>query len=423
MALVRDALVEYSSGPMATTRPDDCLVILHVSSWRITGTVAWLQEAVGERVVAHRSLECRWPDLDDGEREQALYEALQLASQSAGVDPYSVFVSISDETVRANHATGYADLGQVLTLTREERDLALARAGHQPIGTNRVVLHALPLHWSVRDVDGEREVDDPVGHRGMRLACNVLLVTAERDNMEFVGEVLGRRDIHLEGMIAPPVALYRGLGGHLPRRGSTLIIDCGARHTSFLVHRKGRLVHLETHRFGGDDLTAAIAEELDLGLEAAEAVKRELDIGTHGSRDVEGQTYLWREVQERSRRLGPAALVCSSLLRQFFRDRFQHLRDLELFAQQGRIHLVGRGAALGGLASLLRDIFDMEVVLGTRRADREPGSELSDLITVGLVRTAADERARQLAERSGSGIRQVATAAGGFWSWLTARLS
>lgn len=400
-------------------------MVLHVASRRITATVAWSRPDQGEQVVAHRALEYRWAELTENARANAITEALRLASKTAGVEIYSAYVCMSDPTLRANFANGFADLGQPMTLGKEERDLALARATHQPIGTNRRVLHALPQHWSVRDESGEREVENPVGHRGMRLACNVLLVTAERHSYDYLEQVLHKAGITMEGMLAPPVALYRGLTGTLPKRGSTVVIDCGARHTSFVVHRKGRLIHLETHDFGGDDLTEAIAEELKISLQRAEATKAELDIGsgsTSSGRDEVGQTYLWRDVQETNRHLAPAALVCATELRRFFKERFKSLRDMELLSQTGRVHLLGRAAALGGLPSLVREVFGMEVVLGTRSANRDPGTELADVITVGLIRSAAEERARMLAERQSSGIRQVASAAGGFWSWLTAPL-
>lgn len=402
--------------------PNNCLVILQVSSRRVTATVAWSDED-GERVVAHRGVPCDWHALEERGRRQAVAEALSLACQSAQVEVYSVFVSTADASLRANFATGYADLGAEMTLNATERDTALARATHQPIGTEREVLHALPQRWSVRSSAGEREVDEPIGEFGSRLTCHVLLVTTSVTTRDEMREILDRCDVFLEGMIAQPVALYRGLQSHLPKRGSTLIIDCGARHTSLMVHRKQRLVHVETHDFGGDHLTEAISRELQVPWTHAEELKRELDLSAHASKEeMEGQTFLWREVQERNRLLAPAARVCSEVLTQFYIERAAALREMELLAQQGRIHLTGRAAVLGGFNTLIKDVFKMPVVFGSSKTDREPTSELSDLLTVGLVRQAAIERQRRLMERGSTGVRQVASAASGLLAWLTKRL-
>ena len=152
-----------------------------------------------------------------------------------------------------------------------------------------------------------------------------------------------------------------------------------------------------------------------------------MDLSIHGSGSQQedfGQQYLWQDVQENSRHLGPAAAVCSSLLRQYFRERYNYLKDSELLAQTGRVHLFGRAAALGGLPKLIKDIFGMETILGTKQATRDPAAEISGAITVGLVRAAAEERQRQIARRqASSGFHQVASAAGGFWGWLTARVA
>lgn len=396
----------------------DCLVILQIAARRVAITVAWRDED-GEQVVAHRHIECLWHQLDTAGRRQALHDCLQLGAETAGVEILSVFVALADPTLRANFATGYADLGEQMVMTRAERSLALIRATHQAIGTDRQVLHALPQRWEVRSLDGDREVDDPVGQTGIRLTCHVLLVTMARSALAEIEQQLADMGVHVESVIAQPVGLYRGLRSHLAKRGSTLIIDCGARFTSLLVHRKSRLVHVETHAFGGDDITRALVDGLGLPWERAEAIKREVDVARElRHQEVEGQTYLWREVQERQQQAGPSSRICTDAIRAFFNDRARHLRELELLAQTGRIHLVGRAATLSGLPQVLEDIFKLDVVLGTAKADRDASHEMSDLLTAGLVRQAAIERERHLAERQSSGIRQVTNVASGLLGWL-----
>lgn len=421
----RSCLEPPQAGPLsiAMRAPQDCLVTLLVTNRRVVATVAWMEDD-GENVAAHKVVECEWESLDERGRRQAVAEVLTAASTRAGVEIYSVFASVVDTSLRANFATGFADLGQEMILTAAERDLALARAAQQPIGTDREVLHALPQQWALRRDDGDMPVEEPVGQRASRLTCHVLLVTAGHAQRESMARLLEQCDVTLEGMIAQPVALYAGMRSLLRARGTTLIIDCGALTTSLLLHRKGRLVHLETHAFGGDDLTKAIAEQLALDPQAAEMLKRGLDLGVHIRTEIsEGQTYLWREVQEKQRLLAPAARICVELLQSFFAARAQHFRDLDLLAQTGRIHLTGRAAALGGLTTLVQDAFRMPTVLGSAKDGREPSSELADLVNVGLIRQAADERARRLAERNASGIRQAAQVATGIWSWLMAKLS
>ena len=403
-----------------------CIVVLSISSRRLDATIAWMRDDLGEQIVAQRGRHCRWAAMSPSERLEGIAEVLGMAAQSAGVRPLSVFVAMSDESLDANWASGSVDLGHPMTLTHEDRDLALVRAGTQAIGTNRKDLHALQPQWQISDENGRHDCDDPVGLRGSGVTCNVMLVTADRENYDMVDRMLASLDLRLEGMIAPPIGLYRMMSGSLPQRGSTILIDCGARHTSIIVHRKGRLTHLETNAFGSDDLTEEIAASRKISHERAEELKKGVDLSIHGSgaqQEDFGQQYLWQDVQENSRHLGPAAAVCSSLLRQFFRERFNYLKDSELLSHTGRVHLFGRAAALGGLPNLIKDIFGMETILGTKQATRDPAAEIAGAITVGLVRAAAEERQRQIARRqASSGFHQVASAAGGLLGWLTTPL-
>ena len=405
--------------PMAL-HASQCLVTLQIGARRLSATVAWIQDD-SERVVTHRSIECDWATLNRRGRQVAIAEVIDLAASSAGVEVFSVFVAIADPSLRANFASGFVDLGQEMTFTEEDRFRSLARATHQAIGTDREVLHALPQHWAIRNSNGESAVPNPVGQRGTRLTCHVLLVTVLRDIKHEIASLLAEMQIALEGLIAPPVALYRGMSSTLHKSGSSVIIDIGARHTHLMVHRKGRLIHLETHRYGGDDITERIAHELDIGFSQAEEMKCGVDLSARArGTDPDGQTYLWRDIQERQRLMAPTARVCDQSLRAFLGERARILRDHDLLSQRGRVHLVGRGAALGGLRELVAELFAMPVVLGTNTNDREISTELTDLMTVGLIRQAASERAHQLRERGGSSIHHVTTAAASLWHWLMA---
>jgi cell division protein FtsA len=393
------------------------LVIVLISSRRASATVAWLHPERGEKVVAHKAIDCQWHALSDRGKHQTVADVIHLACDSAGVEAYSAYIAVSDASLASSLAVGFADLGQEMPFTPADRDQALLRARHQALGDDRELLHALPVLWTVRGRQGEREVPDPVGERGSRLVGHALLITARKGYRDEVAGLLDGCGVHLDGVIAPPLALWHGIASKLPKRGSAVVVDLGARHTSLIVHRRGRPWFVQTFAFGGDTLTRRIADELRIPPDHAEELKFEIDIGAHGSgaHELEGQQYLWREVQEKHRLIGPAARICEGVLREFFAARVRELRAHELIGQQGQVHLVGRGSALGGLATFLREIFDLPVVLGTGARDREPSAELVDLLISGVVRAAADERRGALAERS-AGMRTVVS---GAWGWLT----
>jgi cell division ATPase FtsA len=397
--------------------PEHLVVIVHVSSRRVGATVAALHPTHGDKVVAHKTIDCDWHRLSQNGKREAVADVIRLACDSAGVEAYSVYMSMTDASITSRLAVGWADPGDEVILSEHERLWALKRARDQATGADQELVDAIPVHWMVRDRDGEHEVDDPVGQRGSRLTCQALLITARRGYRDELAALVEGLGLELEGIIAQPVALFRGISGALTRKGTTVVIDCGARCTTILVRRHHKLVHIETHAYGGDDLTHLLMERLGISLTQADELKRDLDLGLRNEeRDgAAGQQFIWSDVRERHRLMGPALKLVGDSLEAFFRERAQELRDHGHLVQHGQIHLVGRGSSLGGLALFLREIFGLPVVLGSGHKNRDPSAELADVLVSGLVCTAADLRRTHLAAQQ-SRFRKTAS---GVWSWLT----
>jgi cell division protein FtsA len=397
--------------------PANLVVIVLVSNWHVSATIAALHPSHGDKVVAHKTIDCLWHELSEAGKREAVGDAVRLACDSAGVEAYSVYLSVSDSSLSSRLAVGWADPGDEMVLGEPEYHWSLKRARDQATGADHELIDAIPVQWTVRSRAGEREVENPVGERGSRLTCQALLVTARRGYRAELASLVAGLDIELEGIIAQPVALYRGMSSSLPKKGSTLVIDCGARCTTFLVRRREKLMHIETHPFGGDDLTAALSARLDLSIAQAEDLKRDLDISmpARPEANLVGQQFIWGDVRERHRLVGPGAAICAELTGNFFRARAQELRENGYLGQQGQVHLVGRASSLGGLAMFLKEVLDLPVVLGTGQKNRDPSAELADILVSGLVCTAADSRRRRIAAQE-SRLRKTAS---GVWSWLT----
>jgi cell division protein FtsA len=395
------------------------IVILNIASRAVSCTVAQLhpeQPDKGEQVVAHKVIPCHWHDLTDGFRREVVREAVRLAEDSADVDAHSAYVSMSDPNIRSHLSVGWAGLGDEVTITAGDTATALRRCREQATGIDRELLDWMPTTWLLRDQSGEREVADPANMRGHHLTCHSVLVTARTGHKAFLEDLCDGMDLDLEGVIAQPLALYRGISGRLRSRGSSLVIDCGARSTTILVRRREKLVHVEVQPFGGDDLTARIADELSIDLEAAERLKEEIDIGQPAGqgREQEGQLTLFDDLAAQSRQVAAASRICSQEIDRFFKGLADDLRSHGMLAQAGAIHLVGRGALLRGMPHVVREIFDLPVVLGSGDRNREPIAELEGLLTSGLVRIAADRRRASL--QDGTNIRRHAS---GLWNWLS----
>jgi cell division protein FtsA len=399
--------------------PEDILIIALISARQVSATVVVIQ-GDSEQVVAHKAVPCAWHALSGGGRAEALRDAVRLAAESAGIEPYSVYLSCTDASLSSRIAVGYAAPGEEIAFTPHERDWALRRAREQATGADREVLDVLPVQWTVRGQNGERDVADPVGERGTHLTCQALLVTVKRGLRADLGNLAHAVGLQLDHVIPQPLALYRGAGSRLKPKGTTLLIDCGARHTTVLIHRKDRLIHAETHQFGGDDLTAALADGLGLARADAEQLKHGLDLAcVPDPAAPQGQQMIWSDLRDRHALLAPATRICADTLTAFFAARARELREHGHLGQSGQVHLVGRAAGMNGLVGFLKDIFALPVVLGSGDKSRQPGDELDGLLTTGLVCLAADHRREQKTLQS----RTLRKRASGMWSWLNQSLA
>lgn len=400
--------------------PENLIVVVLVSSNHLAVTVAALDPRAGEEPKRHKEFAVRWADLDHAGRVAALRDALDQTCQPIALEPQSVFIAASDPSLSATGVTGWAALGEDVRITEHERAYALGRARTHATADDREQLEVVPTHWVVRSREGQSDCDDPVGQVGNHLTCHALRVTARRGLIAEYRAICDDLGILLEGFIPQPVALYRGISGQMHRGGTQLVIDLGARQTTLIVRRKGRLLHLETHPFGGDTVTDRIAVALGVDQLRADDIKRQINVDQVPGGEPDGQQSIFGEIQEKQRQLSIAARAAAESLSAFFRERARHLRDDgDLLSQRGQVHLVGRGAAIGGLVPFLSDVFRLDVVLGTGSKHADPGAELDGLLVAGVVKCAADRRIENLVEHASS----LRGAAGGMWMWLMTPLS
>lgn len=186
----------------------------------------------------------------------------------------------------------------------------------------------------------------------------VLLIAAARDMVEAAVSAVTAAGVDPLGVDLAPFAVARAVSpaarGETGLAGAEAIVDVGAGVTNIVVHHNGEARFVRILLVGGDDATNALASELEVSFEEAEASK--LDLG-RGVGSAEGQRILQERV---------AALVDEirgSL------DYYLSQDDSEPLAS---VILTGGGSLTPGLGRLLEEMLRMQV---------RPGAPLADLNT------------------------------------------
>ncbi len=111
----------------------------------------------------------------------------------------------------------------------------------------------------------------------------VLLVAAASDMVSAYVDAVQEAGIEVTGVDLAPFAVARAVSraarGEEGIAGAEAIIDVGAGVTNIVVHVGGEPRFVRILLVGGDDVTAALARELDVSFEQAEAAKIDLGRG------------------------------------------------------------------------------------------------------------------------------------------------
>lgn len=419
---------------------EDLLVIVLISSQHLTGVVALMSTEFGTKTIAYKRIEVPWSELEEREQRTAVGEIVNKVCDSAGIEARSVYLARSEISITSRTVVGDVSFeGLLQPITQHEMDWALLRAQEKPVGTDQEQIDIIPVKWECHGAvprDGlkkgmtvklnraqarEARRQFPLGEECKGLSCHALQIIARRGYRAELDQLANSLGLRCDGVIAQPAALYRGISSRLMATGWSLVIDCGAQHTSFLLRSGERLLRVRTYDFGGDDITRRLMAELSVDAALADSLKREVDINSSGDALVAGQQLIWTDVMAQRHALLPqAARICRAAVLDFFGRRAQELQEdpENPLPRRGHIHLVGRASQIGGLTGLLHELFGLDVILGTggreRRDERDVGEELENLLLSGLVVSAIEQR-RAARDREG---RSLAKQASGVWSWL-----
>lgn len=121
---------------------------------------------------------------------------------------------------------------------------------------------------------------------------SVLLVAAASDMVERFVDTVQTAGLEVVGVDLTPFAVARAISpaarGEEGIAGAQAIVDVGAGVTNIVVHVGGEPRFVRILLVGGDDITAALARELNVDQEEAEAIKLDLSkgVGTMDARRI-----------------------------------------------------------------------------------------------------------------------------------------
>jgi cell division protein FtsA len=300
------------------------------------------------------------------EAEGAVRHAVDLAERSTRCQVESVVVSISAGRLSGERLSAAARIsGRAVG----DRDIArvLAAGSRQSAHEGRVVLHSIPIGFSLDDAHGVR---DPRGMLASTFGVDMHVVTA--DAVPARNLLLAVESCHLvvEAMVAGPYAASLATLADDEADLGAAVIDMGAGTTSVAVFADGRFMHADGFALGGRHVTFDIARGLGTSVHDSERIKTlygSVLAGGADEHDMITVPIVSGEDREAPRFVSRDALT--RIIKPRAEEILEIARDRLIaspFAAEprGRVILTGGACQLTGLPDLAARVFGRPVRIG-----------------------------------------------------------
>ena len=295
--------------------------------------------------------------------EAAVRNAVDLAERSAKVQVDAIITSISAGRIGSERLAAEVDIqGSV-----SDNDIARAlAAGHRSSARQgRVLLHALPIGFSL---DGTQGVREPRGMLARRFGLDMHLATADLGACRNLMLVIERCHLDVEAMVAGAYASGLSTLADDEADVGAAVIDFGAGTTTLSVFSKGRFVHADGFALGGNHVTMDLARGLSIGLQSAERLKTlhgNVLPGGANDRDLIQLPAVRGEDAPAAVPRGTLTQIIGPRIEEILEMVRDRLMTSPLAAEpRGRVILTGGGSLLTGLADLAGRILSRPVALG-----------------------------------------------------------
>jgi len=350
---------------------------------------------------------------DIEETTRSIRQALQDAERMSGTQVQDLYAGIAGEHVQAMTSKGIVAVsGEEIDKYDVDRANEVARA--QAIPPDRELLHAIPQEYTV---DRNSGIRDPIGMIGTRLETEMYLVTIGSSPALNLRKSVERAGYRVRELVLEPLASALAVLTEDEKELGVALVEMGAGTTDLALFHEGKIRHLGTVAFGGNNVTSDIVHGLGVTQADAERLKERFGCAYEPLVDPSDVIQLPSTVAQGDRQI-PRELL-AHIIHQRMDEIFDLVqRDISSAGYAGKLSagvvLTGGAAAMQGVAELASDVFGTGVRVGL---PAENIGGLSDSVeaprfatAVGLAQYAAH---RVALGAGGAGVRRLTASGGG----------
>ena len=301
---------------------------------------------------------------DIEETTRSIRKALQDAERMSGAQITDLYAGIAGEHVRAMTSKGIVAVSND-EIAKSDVDRANEVARAQAIPPDRELLHAIPQEYTV---DRDTGIRDPIGMSGTRLEVEMYLVTIGSSPAVNLRKSVERAGYKVRDLVLEPLASALAVLTEDEKELGVALVEMGAGTTDLAVFHEGKIRHLGTVAFGGNNVTSDIVHGLGVTQADAERLKERHGCAYEALVDPQDIIKLPSTVAQGDRQI-PRELL-AHIIHQRMDEIFDLVqRDVAAAGFAGKLAagvvITGGAAAMEGAAELASDVFGTGVRVGT----------------------------------------------------------
>jgi cell division protein FtsA len=200
---------------------------------------------------------------------EAVKKACRMSREK--IEP-KVIVGIGNDQVMTKQSRGMIIVkNKDLQINEQDVERVLEAAKATPIPPGKEIIYVMRREFLV---DGQNNVDNPIGLAGTRLEVDVLLITYDITQLTNIRNALERADLEVEGFIPKEIASSSAVLSSEEKKLGVALADIGGDLTSLAVYKDGYILSIGTLRLGGEKITKDLAVGLKIKTEEAERAKK-----------------------------------------------------------------------------------------------------------------------------------------------------
>jgi cell division protein FtsA len=272
-------------------------------------------------------------------------------------------------------------------ISQEDVDRVLQAAQAFSLPSNKEILEVFPQQFVV---DGEEQVKEVVGMKGVRLEADVLAVCGFSPYIKNLTEAVLGADLEILDVVASPLMSVATVLTPRQKELGSAVVDLGAGTTGLSIYEEGDLIHTATFPIGSENITNDIA----IGLRTEPHIAEQVKVEFGSCQGVKGKKIEKMEATDGTT-ISFSQKMLTHIIDARVKEIFQLInKELRKVSKQGMLPggvvLVGGGAKMPKIVEAAKKDLKLTVKIGTPMGIVSFQSDPSFLGVMGLAVSGVD---------------------------------